>query len=523
MANKTKVQLMAENLALQERVAQLEATLAAQHRGDVSPPAPVEAERRAVEQALRDSEARYRRLFETAKDGILILDAETGTITDSNPFLEQMLGYEHSEILGKKLWEIGPFKDAPASQVSFKELQSREYIRYEDLPLETKAGERRQVEFVSNLYSVDHAKVIQCNIRDITARKLAEARVQEANERLSSLVAALQRRDSEMTLLSRLNELLQSSETHEEAYRIIVMTATELFSGQSGCLAILHPSGQYLETVARWGDGALVEDVFSIEDCWAVRRGRPHEVIDPQTGLHCSHFVRTPDRRYRCVPLTVQGETLGIFHVDAARSLQEDVLIGQHQLAVAVGETIKLSLANLKLRKKLQEQATRDSLTGLFNRRYLQDTLPRELHRNMRRKTPLSLVMLDLDHFKLMNDTSGHDAGDQVLRELGRVLQESLRRSDIACRYGGEEFVLVLPDSSLEDTFQRIEKIRLDFEKMDIRHKGQLLATITFSAGLATAPDHGSTPDELLRAADEALYAAKQAGRNQVLAYRAPD
>ena len=195
----------------------------------------------------------------------------------------------------------------------------------------------------------------------------------------------------------------------------------------------------------------------------------------------------------------------------------------QDQLAVAVSEAIKLSLANLRLRTRLHAQATRDPLTELFNRRYIEDTLPRELHRALRRGAPLCVAMLDLDHFKLCNDTFGHDAGDLVLRESSRVLRENLRQSDIACRYGGEEFLLVLPDASLEDTSRRLEHIRLLFERMEIVHRGQLLTTITFSAGVAVAPEHGSNPEDLLHAADDALYAAKQAGRNQVHAYRVRD
>jgi diguanylate cyclase (GGDEF)-like protein len=317
-----------------------------------------------------------------------------------------------------------------------------------------------------------------------------------------------------------MNDLLQSCETQEEAYRIIALTAGELFTGRSGCLSVLHSSGQYLETFARWGDDTLVEDVFPMEDCWALRRGHFHEVTDPKTSLLCAHFVRPPTHGYLCMPLTVQGETLGLFHLGAAPGAGEDAHSGQNQLAAAVAESIKLSLANLRLRKKLHEQATRDPLTGLFNRRYLEDTLPRELHRTLRRSTPLCVVMLDLDHFKQFNDTFGHDAGDLVLRESSRVLRENLRKSDIACRYGGEEFLLVLPDSSLADTSLRLEQIRLQFERMEIRHDGELLAAMTFSAGIAAAPEHGSTPEELLRAADDALYAAKQAGRNQILTYQ---
>jgi diguanylate cyclase (GGDEF)-like protein/PAS domain S-box-containing protein len=479
------------------------------------------AERLRIEEALKASEVRYRRLFETAKDGILILDAESGRIIDSNSYLEKMLGYSHGELLGKKLWEIGSFKDIAANQAAFQELQHKKYIRYEDLPLESKGGEHRQVEFVSNVYLVDHTKVIQCNVRDITSRKLAEASLQRANEKLSSLVTALRRRDGEMTLLNRMNELLQTCETQEEAYRVIPMMAAEMFPGQSGCLAVFHGSDQYLETVARWGDETLVENVFPMKDCWAIRRGRPHEVVDPKASLLCEHFVRPPERGYLCLPLTVQGETLGVFYLGAAPPPgKDDHPINPRQLAVTVGETIKLSLANLKLQKTLHEQATRDPLTGLFNRRYLEDTLPRELHGALRREAHLCLAMIDLDHFKRFNDTFGHDTGDLVLRESGRLLHENLRKSDIACRYGGEEFVLVLPYASLEDASQRLEQVRLLFEKLEIRQSGQLMAMTTMSAGVASAPEHGSTMEELLRAADDALYAAKDAGRNRVSAYQ---
>ena len=151
--DRTKEQLVQEMEILRARVAELEQ---------------IEVERKRVEEALQASETRYRRLFETAKDGILILDADTEKIADVNPFLIDMLGYSYEDFMGKTLWEIGPFKDIGASRSAFAELQSKEYIRYEDLPLETKDGRRVDVEFVSNVYLVDHKRVIQCNIRDIT-------------------------------------------------------------------------------------------------------------------------------------------------------------------------------------------------------------------------------------------------------------------------------------------------------------------------------------------------------------------
>jgi len=475
-------------------------------------------ERRQI--ALEESEARYRRLFETAKDGILILDGDTGRITDVNPFLQDMLGYSKAELVGKALWEIGPVKDIAASHEAMRHLQSTEYIRYEDLPLETKAGERKQVEFVSNVYLVNGWRVIQCNIRDITARKRAEARVQTANDELLALVEELQWRDREMQLLNHMNDLLQSSMTLAEAYQVISLTAGELFPGQDGCLAVLHGSDQHLEVVARWGTEGIMESTFSLEDCWALRRGQLHEVVDPQAGMLCNHFIHSPQAGYLCLPLTVLGETLGVLCLIDSTTRKGKHQRSLQQLALTVGETIKLSLSNLKLRDELRQQALHDPLTGLFNRRYLDETLPRELHMAQRRNAPLSVVMLDLDGFKQFNDSFGHGPGDSLLREFGRVLRERLRKSDISCRYGGDEFVLVLPDSSIADTQERLEQIRIFITGLPIQYGEQVLGMITLSAGIAQTPEHGTTVSELLRAADEAMYAAKQAGGDRSVIYQ---
>ena len=469
--------------------------------------------------ALEESEARYRRLFETAKDGILILDGDTGRITDANPFLQDMLGYSKAELIGKALWEIGPVKNIPASQEAMRELQNNEYIRYDDIPLENKAGDRKQVEFVSNVYLVNGWRVIQCNIRDITDRRRAEARVQSTNDELVALVDELQWRDREMQLLNRMNDLLQSCVTLAEAYQVITLTAGDLFPGQNGCLAVLEGRDQHFEVVARWGTEAIIESIFSLQDCWALRRCQLHEVVNPQTGLLCQHFIHTPQAGYLCLPLTVQGETLGVLCLIDSATRKGEHQRSLQQLAVTVGETIKLSLANLKLRDELRQQAIHDPLTGLFNRRYLDETLPRELHMAQRRNAPLSIAMLDIDGFKQFNDSFGHEPGDSLLREFGRVLREHLRKSDISCRYGGDEFVLVLPDSSIADTQERVEQIRVFLKGLKIHHGEQVLGPITLSVGIAQTPEHGTTASELLRAADEAMYAAKQAGRDRIVIY----
>jgi diguanylate cyclase (GGDEF)-like protein/PAS domain S-box-containing protein len=442
-------------------------------------------------------------------------------IIDVNPYMVELLGYPRDEFLGKELWEIGLLKDVQASKDAIRELGQKGFVRYEDLPLQSKEGKRREVEFVSNVYKENGHQVIQCNIRDITDRKHAEENVQKANDELTALVVELQRRDSEMQLLNRMNDLLQTTNTQEEAYKVIALMARELFADQSGYLAILHAPDEDFEVVARWGDDVPVKSTFSLEDCWALRRGHPHAVIDPQSSLQCGHFVHPPETGSLCVPLTVQGETLGLLCLIGADARRNKHQTGRRQLTVTVGEAIKLCLFSLKLREKLHEQAIRDSLTGLFNRRYLEETLSRELHRARRGNSPLCVAMLDLDHFKRFNDTFGHDAGDSLLRELGQVLREKLRKSDISCRYGGEEFVLVLPESSLADTQQRVEQIRVLVKKLQVRHGDQMLGTITVSAGIAQAGEHGSTARELVRAADTALYFAKEAGRDRVVVYEA--
>lgn len=169
------------------------------------------------EEALKISETRYRRLFETARDGILLLDAGTGQISDVNPFLLEMLGYSHEDFLGKKLWEIGAFQDIEASKAVFRELQAKGYVRYEDLPLETKDGRLIAVEFVSNVYLVNHHKVIQCNIRDITQRKLIEEALQKAHNELERRVE--ERTIELQTALSEIKTLKDQLEAENIYFR----------------------------------------------------------------------------------------------------------------------------------------------------------------------------------------------------------------------------------------------------------------------------------------------------------------
>jgi PAS domain S-box-containing protein len=214
MPPKTKFHLLAENATLRARLTELEVRLANPRSVEGTLPESEITERKRIEDALKASEVRYRRLFETAKDGILILDADTGRITDANPFLQDLLGYSHAELLGKRLWEIGPFRDIAASRGAFRKLQRKEYIRYDNLPLETKGHRHRHVEFISNVYRVNGTKVIQCNIRDITTRHQAEEALAKASKELEKRV---DERTAELLTANKLmKQMLDEGKRSEE-------------------------------------------------------------------------------------------------------------------------------------------------------------------------------------------------------------------------------------------------------------------------------------------------------------------
>lgn len=215
--------------------------------------------------------------------------------------------------------------------------------------------------------------------------------------------------------------------------------------------------------------------------------------------------------------MTAQGEVMGVLHLRYNPLAADRATLLNERLAVIFAEHIALALVNLKLRETLRNQSIRDPLTGLFNRRYMDETLDREILRAKRNEHPLAVIMLDLDHFKNFNDTFGHDAGDLILREVSALLKKYVRGGDIVCRYGGEEFTIIAPEISLEIVLPRVEALRLGIKQLNVRHRGQPLGTITMSFGVAMFPEHGADGETLLRAADRALYCAKDEGRDRVV------
>ena len=384
----------------------------------------------------------------------------------------------------------------------------------------TKKGQPLPVEYVTTPIRENGDLVGAVGVfRDITERKAWEAELQKANKQLKMLVAGVEERNRQMTLLNETGEVLQTCQTSEEAYQVIRNFTPKFFpTFAGGALFMLNPSKNLFQEVGVWGKVLLLEKVFAPDECWAMRRGRLHQVDDPATEMSCGHIPQPLQTGYLCVPLMAQGEAMGILYLQASGLIPSDLKEPTAQIAATLAEGIALALANLKLRETLRSQAIRDSLTGLFNRRYLEETLERELHRVKRFGIHLGVVMIDLDHFKQYNDNFGHNAGDELLVALSHLILSLVRAEDIPCRFGGEEFLLILPGASLEVTLERAEQLRLGVKQLHEQYPGKFLHPVTISAGVAVFPGNGASADDLIRAADAALYQAKKAGRDRVVA-----
>ncbi|MEH2453141.1 diguanylate cyclase, partial [Nostoc sp.] len=351
--------------------------------------------------------------------------------------------------------------------------------------------------------------------RHIARQRRVETDLVNSENKLKLWVDELEQRNNEISQLAQLSEILQACFTLEEAYTALSELVSPLFPNTSGGVFLTSESKTLMEPMAIWGDDCTSLNLFTPIECWALRRGRPYFLKDAQSRLHCQHLHPSFKGQTLCIPMMAQGEALGVLHLIAFETRQ--LTPTKQVLANTVAEHIAIALANLKLRESLKNQSIRDPLTNLFNRRYMEESLKREVTRAERKEQSLGLIMLDVDHFKRFNDTSGHEAGDIVLRELGQFLKSMIRGSDIACRYGGEEFMLLLPEGSLQITQQRAEQIRIGTKHLNLQHRRQPLGTVTLSLGVASFPQHGNSVETLIRAADAALYQAKTTGRDLVV------
>ncbi|HFF3110743.1 TPA: sensor domain-containing diguanylate cyclase [Legionella anisa] len=267
-----------------------------------------------------------------------------------------------------------------------------------------------------------------------------------------------------------------------------------------------------------WGDSDHYAEIVSPDECWALRRGCIHQINEFQPGIVCQHIKEMNQKQHSslCIPLMAQNEIFGLLFIYRGT----DVLPSEklNTLISVVAETISLAIANIRLKELLHSQSIRDPLTGLLNRRFLDEYLIKQIGQAKRTQTSIAFIMLDVDNFKKVNDTFGHETGDYVLSLLGNLLGASGREGDVTCRYGGEEFLFVLPNCDLEHAKECAETIRNEVHNMPIRIK-ENVCSITISLGISIFPNSGSTSKELIDTADKALYEAKKRGKNRTFIF----
>ena len=330
-------------------------------------------------------------------------------------------------------------------------------------------------------------------------------------------ILALQRRRSEKMgeLLTHLDELLQGCLTTEEACAVIGRVGPQLFPAEDGSLWAIRQSQKLVEPLVQWPTANAGVREFATTACYALRSGRTYFVDDMQVGPLCNHLATPLPTSYICIPLITRGETTGLLHLShPPRTLSAQI---DRKLATSAAGRITVALANLTLRAELHTLSVRDLVTGLFNRRYMEESLEREVHRATRNQRQVGIIVLDLDGLQHLNEHFGRDAGDAWLREAGHTLQQGVRGSDIVSRAGAEAFTIIMPDTTSAATLQRAEQLRTALKELWAQHQGAASGPFNCSLGLSLFPDHGSTGEAVLRAAEAASKRAKSGGGDRVL------
>jgi diguanylate cyclase (GGDEF)-like protein/PAS domain S-box-containing protein len=351
-------------------------------------------------------------------------------------------------------------------------------------------------------------------MRDISERKTLE----DQNEEMRQAEAL---RQSERQLLALTSEWLYSAKSFEELLMVVRRAMHTLIPEADGALYIYGAERTTLDLVASWGTIPDFPEHILPDDCWALRRGRAYAYGLKPIQFPCDH-VHKKDTPYFCLPIIAHGETIGLMHIifdgfeedGLMRHMRAEVLGNRWDISLICAEQISLAVANVRLRHELQERSVRDALTGLWNRRWFGEQAMRELAAAERENTEVSLIALDVDHFKRFNDQFGHDAGDLVLREVAQLMTPMAKDSIYPCRLGGEEFTLLCPGVSAARAYQIAETLRQQVASLQLVSGGVTLPAVTISCGIATYPKDARALDPLMKVSDRALYKAKDSGRN---------
>lgn len=468
---------------------------------------------------LKRSEESFRNTIENAPIGMAVISPE-GICIHANHTLQDLLGYSDEELRQTTMLDITHADDVKMTQDAMDKLVKGDLrISHLEKRYVRKDGRIIWAMVSASLIRDEEGKPLNfiIQMKDVSDRVQNEEKMRELNEKTLATLNELKLLEHDENLLNKLNRTLQICVIAEEAYPRINLIAEELFPELSGGLSVYNKTESQLETVIQWGNERLLQKIFFAIDCFAIREANINIVDNPKKEVPCGHYLSSPKGGYLALPLMMQNELIGVIHLIAP----EGQKINQHQQSIVVsfGNIVKLALANINLRASLSELSLHDPLTNLYNRRYLNDILSRELIRISRDKTQLCVAMFDIDNFKSVNDNFSHLAGDEILKMIGELLRNYFRESDICFRFGGEEFVVVLINTDLKTTLEKMEQFRKKLKTTTVYYKTKKLPNVTVSIGVAEAPEHGMFIQDILKSADQALYAAKQAGKDRVLPY----
>jgi len=506
-------------------------------------------ERKQTENTLRESETRFRALFNQNHDGVFIIGLD-GKTKDANQRAAEMLKYSIEELKeGKDRGELAA-PETP-SKNSFVRVLAGEHIPIFERMFSKKDGSTVPVEINLELVRDEDGTPlhVQSIVRDITERKQAEDALQKANEQLNQ-------QNEYLSILHQVTLDLLNRHNIDELLQVIVDRAVILLDAPFGEL-MLEKDGELIVQTFSQNQSSLKGDRVGRAEAklsWSAFDTKMPAILDNYSTYPDRRDVYSETTLHAVVdlPVLVRGKCIGVLamgrsqagYVFSETQIKNGLLFAQlvalvldnAQLFSAAEYEISerkqaedaLQKANDQLRadmekieqlkEELREQAIHDPLTKLYNRRYLNETLAREIARAERENNPLSVIISDIDHFKMINDTYGHSVGDRFLVEIANLMKNHARGSDIVCRYGGEEFLLVLPGTIISSAAKRAEEIRQKCTEIIIQHEGKDLM-VTMSFGVATYPDHGEAAEEIIIKADKALYRAKAQGRNRTVMF----
>jgi len=477
-------------------------------------------DRKKAEEELRDNEEKYHSFFRTVRDAVFMTTTD-GRWLEINEESVEMFGYADMQEM-KSVPVISVYAKAEQRKELTESIAMRGFVKDMLVTFQRKDGSNFDALLTAAALKDKSGSVIgfQGTVKDITEIKQAQAALAEVNAQLQRSLLSAEQRNSEITLLGEMAQRIQSSQNMTAAYLDTAEYLGKLFAGDSGFIAEINVNDQVVEVKASFGTPAG-KSVFMPSDCFALQKMEIHESDGSDPSSICPHIGDFPGC-FVSMPLITAGGVSWLLHLQRGRELVTAEACKQwtgsrKPLMLSAGQELAVALSNVRLRETLRDQAVRDPLTGLYNRRYMEEMLDQQLHSAKRIGYDIGFIMADLDHFKEFNDRFGHEAGDLLLKAVANRIKEVIRLEDIGCRYGGEEFLIILPHASLEDTHARALQIQEEIRNISFSYDTRQLGNITISMGVSAFPNNGDDVSVLVRAADLAMYQAKKDGRDRVV------